>query len=286
MNDIEQSGDSLPESELEVLKRRVFELEAALEARNRADLEGPTSTLPPVELQALRLQPHGWAEGWGLRPAPSRRAWMDEKTLAYHCLPLVIANQWGWQVLCPTDVRVSWIGGAEHAALTIEMDPAFAPAIRSQFGMGIITFSPPWLFRTPRGWDLLVKAPANRWKSNCQALEGIVETWWLNYTFTINWKLTEPGVVSFAKGESLAQLVPVPHATFDQSRAIERPIAAADPEAARELLAWREERRRRMDEPQPSHLLYRKAAGIEEHLVRVPVPPIAAGEISDPTPEP
>src|SRR5579885_1644744 len=66
--------------------------------------------LPRLEFQALRLIPYGWGEGWGLRPSPSRRAWMDDAGHAYHCLPLVIANQWGWQILCPTDVRVSWDG--------------------------------------------------------------------------------------------------------------------------------------------------------------------------------
>jgi hypothetical protein len=65
--------------------------------------------------------------------------------------------------------------------------PRFAAAIKSQFGSGIVTFSPPWLFRTPPGWDLYVKGPSNRWKVNCVPLEGIVETWWLNYTFTLNW---------------------------------------------------------------------------------------------------
>ena len=101
-----------------------------------------------------------------------------------------------------------------------------------------MTFSPPWLFRTPPGWDLYLKGPSNRWKPNCHPLEGIIETWWLNYTFTINWKLVEPGTVVFARGESLGQLVPVPHATFEGAAAVEAPIGLLEPEAARELLDW------------------------------------------------
>ena len=38
---------------------------------------------------------------------------MSEHPTAYQCLPMVVANQWGWQVLCPTDVRVTWDGSPE-----------------------------------------------------------------------------------------------------------------------------------------------------------------------------
>ena len=128
---------------------------------------------------------------------------MDELLHAYKCLPLVIANQWGWQILCPTDVVVTWDGDPNLSGLHIDVAPQYLPAIKSQFGTGIVTFSPPWLFRTPPGWDLYGKGPSNRWKPNCVPLEGVIETWWLNYTFTLNWKLVEPGTVFFARGESL-----------------------------------------------------------------------------------
>ena len=66
----------------------------------------PVESLPRVDFKALRLIPYGWGEGWQLRPSPLRRHWMDELPHAYKCLPLVVANQWGWQILCPTDVVV------------------------------------------------------------------------------------------------------------------------------------------------------------------------------------
>src|SRR5206468_8221717 len=147
---------------------------------------------------------------------------------------LVIANQWGWQILCPTDVRVTWDGSPALEGLRVEVAPQYTPAIKSQFGSGIVTFSPPWLFRTPPGWDLYAKGPSNRWKTNCVPLEGVVETWWLNYTFTLNWKVVEAGEVAFARGESLGQLIPVPHATFEGAEASESPIIADDPKAADE----------------------------------------------------
>lgn len=240
-----------------------------------ADSPAPsTFDLPRLDFRALRLIPYGWGAGWGLRPSPARRAWMDEHPRAYQCLPLVIANQWGWQILCPTEVRVDWDGTPGPAGVRVEVPPEYAPSIKSQFGSGIVTFSPPWLFRTPQGWDLYLKGPSNRWKPNCHPLEGIIETWWLNYTFTINWKLIDPGTVVFAKGESLGQLVPVPHATFREATALEAPIGLLEPEAARELLEWLELRRKLVGQQVNVHHLYRTAEGVAEHLRKVGVPAI------------
>ena len=251
---------------------------AALEARvaelERRLAEAGGGAAPPFQLKAMRIIAHGWGEGWGLRPAPARRLWMGEHPTAYQCLPMVVANQWGWQVTCPTDVGVTWDGTAGADGLRVEVDPRWRPAITSRFGRGIVTFSPPWLFRTPPGWDLLAKGPANRAKPNCTPLEGIIETWWLNYTFTLNWMLAAPGTAGFARGESLAQLVPVPHATFRGATAVEVPLLHAEPEAEAELKRWLAERRRLAAGPVRTHKLYRKAEGIEDHLVTVPVPPV------------
>ena len=267
-------------SRCRALEDRIAALEAEVAAlpppatRRPTRRPKPPRRLPRMDFRAMRLIPHGWGAGWGLRPSPTRRAWMDEKTFAYQCLPLVVANQWGWQVTCPTDVRVTWDGRTGLDGLTVEMDPRYTPAIKSQFGGGIVTFSPPWLFRTPPGWDLYLKGPSNRWKPNCHPLEGVIETWWLNYTFTINWKLVEPGTVIFARGESLGQLVPVPHATFRDATATEAPIGLVEPDAARDLLEWLNRRRELADQEVRSHHLYRKAEGIEDHLHKVGVPAI------------
>ena len=266
------------------LKARIAELEATA-LRQGEHVQSSTfaqaSTFAPLEFRALRLLPYGWGEGWELRPSPPRRYWMDDLPHAYKCLPLVIANQWGWQILCPTEVIVTWDGNPEPAGLLVEVAPQFVPAIKSQFGAGIVTFSPPWLFRTPIGWDLYVKGPSNRWKLNCVPLEGVIETWWLNYTFTLNWRLTQPGTVIFARGESLAQLVPVPHTTFENATAVEAPIGLLEPRAAQELIAWQEKRRHLAGEKVNVHYLYRKAEGIEEHLQRVTVPAVIPFENLD-----
>jgi hypothetical protein len=273
------------------LEAKIAQLEAQVGQSSALPNASPsqTLTLPMLEFKALRLFPFGWGEGWQLRPGPPRRYWMDQSKHAYHCLPLVMANQWGWQILCPTEVTVTWDGNPGLEGVRVDMAPQYRPAIKSQFGWGIVTFSPPWLFRTPPGWDLYLKGPTNRWKANCIALDGVIETWWLNYTFTLNWKLIEPGTVVFAKGESLGQLIPVPHATFENAQAIEAPIGLLEPKAAQELLEWQEKRRQLAGEKLNVHLLYRKAEGIEEHLRSLDVPavrpiePLAAHLAARPT---
>src|SRR5437764_893164 len=85
------------------LEERVAELERQLAEARRG----------PVAITALKVKEGSWCDGWGLRPSPARRHWMDGLPYSYRCLPMVVANQWGWQVLCPADVVVSWDGSPE-----------------------------------------------------------------------------------------------------------------------------------------------------------------------------
>jgi hypothetical protein len=234
------------------------------------DRQEPAS-LHPFQLQAFRVTDQGWGEGWMILPLPARRSWMDAQPYAYQCPPLVVANQWGWQVTCPTDVSITWDGTPLPSGLRVEVDNKYAGSIKSQFGEGIVTFGPPWLFRTPPGWDLMAKGPSNHWKPNCSPLEGVIETWWLPYTFTLNWKVVAPGTVTFAPGEPLAQLLPIAHDTFRDSSLVEAPLSS-EPKLEAEMSQWVAERSRRSGERIATHHLYRKAEGIAEHLAKIPVP--------------
>src|SRR5439155_14345440 len=105
----------------------------------------------------------------------------------------------------------TWDGGPLPEATAIAFRGAPSPLVRSQFGDGIVTFSPGYLFRTPPGVGLWVRGPVNAPKDGASALEGVVETDWSPYTFTMNWKLTRPGAaVAFERGEPIAHILPVP----------------------------------------------------------------------------
>ena len=153
---------------------------------------------------------------WGFRvplvPASYKRDWMDQTDggFAYHCLPMTLANQSGWFVLAPHPAVVEWNGGnlVTDLKVTIEGQPESVHAM-SAVGNGILSWTIPYIFRTPRGWNMLCRGPANWIKDGIQALEGLVETDWSYASFSSNWKMTRPGRVEFAEGEPVAMLVPM-----------------------------------------------------------------------------
>lgn len=114
---------------------------------------------------------------------------------ANRCLPLLMANQAGWLVVNTTRVRARWNGGAAPDSVEFEYgDSASTFRPTSHFGRGIITWALPFLFRTPPGFNLLVRGPVNDLKHGIAALEGLVETDWSPSAFTLNWKFTRPRV--------------------------------------------------------------------------------------------
>jgi Family of unknown function (DUF6065) len=148
-----------------------------------------------------------------LHPAPLERDWMETapQRFAYRCLPLNIANQNGWVVTCPTSFRAYWYGGVVATDIDVRFDGPPDPCVTSHFGSGVLTFSLPYLFRTPPGVNLWVKGMSNHVKDGIHPLEGVVEADWPASTFTMNWKFTRPNEwVQFLEGEPICQLVPYP----------------------------------------------------------------------------
>lgn len=154
--------------------------------------------------------------GWGIEPASGKREWMDAtpEKFAYRCLPLVMANQVGWVVTGPLDFVARWNGKSDPAAITLTFPNGEGPnkgQVSSHFGSGVLTFSLPWLFRTSPGYGIWVRGMTNQCKDGIVPLDGIVETDWAPYTFTMNWKMMRRNTdVFFKAGEPVAMLVPFP----------------------------------------------------------------------------
>jgi hypothetical protein len=180
-----------------------------------------------------------------LVPAPSARAWMDatDRHFANRCLPLLIANQAGWFLLNPHKVALTWSGGASLDSVTIEYLSGEAPfACSSHFGHGIVTWSIPYLFRTPPGYNLHVRGPANWPKDGIAPAEGIVETDWAQATFTMNWVMTRPNhTVVFEEGEPICMIVPQPRGEIECFRPVLRDIRT-DPKLHDAYVRWNQSR--------------------------------------------
>lgn len=87
---------------------------------------------------------------------------------AYYCLPLTIANQYGFIVKSLYDIWVTWNGGYSADDVTVRKNPDdidlhHRQHISAHFGMGIVTIQNCWTFRTPKGINLMTINPPNYW---------------------------------------------------------------------------------------------------------------------------
>lgn len=183
-----------------------------------------------------------------LKPASPNREWMErtEGRNALRCLPLLIANQAGWMVLNTHRVVVVWRGGNSAADLHVVYHPTSPDYIagRTLFGHGILTWTIPYLFRTPPGYNLLVRGPANWPKDGASPLEGVVETDWTEASFTMNWQITRPKQpVIFEVDEPICMLVPQRRGELETFRPRIRELAS-EPELERGWNTWQQSRER------------------------------------------
>jgi hypothetical protein len=180
-----------------------------------------------------------------LVPAARSRDWMDatDRRFANRCLPLLIANQAGWFLISSHTLRATWNGRNGIGDLRVEYlkgGPPY-PAF-SHFGHGILTWNVPYLFRTPPGFNLLVRGPSNWPKEGATPLEGLVETDWSAATFTVNWRLTRPRQrVVFEAGEPICMLVPQRRGELEAFHPEIR-LLDDDPDLALQYRSWSESR--------------------------------------------
>jgi len=148
-----------------------------------------------------------------IQTAERTRQWMDETVdrFAYRCLPVAIANQIGWDVLCPVAFTAKWNGRESLDAISIKFEGPSSPLIGSHFGHGVLTFTLGHLFRTTKFHNLWVKGPTNCLKDGIAPLEGLIETDWAPFSFTMNWKFTRKRhKIRFEEGEPVCRILPYP----------------------------------------------------------------------------
>jgi len=191
------------------------------------------------QLTCYQLGPHAAP----IIPGRRDRAWMDATSehYAYRCLPLSMANTSGWEITSPLDFEVTWNGNQDINAITARapgVDPnALRALITSHFAHGILTFHTGWLFRTSPGWGLWVRGAPNDAKDGIHALDGMVETDWLPFPFTMNWRFMRPCTVRFRKGDPFCFITLCPHALLD-GVAPRRAGIEDDPKLKADYVEW------------------------------------------------
>ncbi|WP_276089675.1 DUF6065 family protein [Pedobacter sp. JY14-1] len=193
------------------------------------------------KLTAYRLAEYGKI----VTGSPNRN-WMDltNSKVAYGCLPLVIANELGWDILCATNFRAIWNGRFSPDSIQIEFkdDVPENHQVVSHFGMGILTFHPGFLFKTEHGTNLLINGTPNIVKDGIQALDAVVETDWLPMTFTMNWKFTRENIwIEFHKGDPICRIMPYKR-DFIETHEPEILDIRSDEGVHGEFIKWSEDR--------------------------------------------
>jgi hypothetical protein len=173
-----------------------------------------------------------------------KRQWMDDSPgrFAYRCLPLLIANQSGWDLLCPTGFSARWSGKPGPESIKFRWDGEPHEGVASHFGVGVLTFTPGYLFRTPKDHNVWVRGCPNTFKDGIAPLEGIIETDWAPFSFTMNWRFTRPrNWVRFEEGEPIARFAPFPRHYLESFQPRTTAISR-DNRTANQYLQWREAR--------------------------------------------
>jgi len=179
-----------------------------------------------------------------LRPAQRARNWIEDlpDRFAYRCLPLAIANQVGWEILNPVAFTASWNGRNGLDAIRIRFHGEPNELVGSHFGHGVLTFTPGYLFRTTKSHNLYVKGPANQPKDGIVALEGLIETDWAPFSFTMNWQFTRKRLkVTFEEGEPICSILPYPRHYAQKFEPAIRNVNE-NPKLYQQYISWREER--------------------------------------------
>ena len=179
-----------------------------------------------------------------LRTAQRSRGWIEDlpERFAYRCLPLAIVNQVGWEILNPVAFTAKWNGKPGLDAIAIRYHGESPGLVGSHFGHGVLTFSPGYLFRTSKSHNLWVKGPSNAPKDGIAPLEGLVETDWAPYTFTMNWQFTRKRhKVTFDKDEPICTIVPYPRHYIGKFQPEQKNLNES-PKLYQQYVDWREDR--------------------------------------------
>jgi len=212
---------------------------------DRSDPAHEASRLPEPETQPELLIYR--LEGYPpmrIVPAPADRRWMQaEENYPKRCLPLVMANQAGWVLLNDHRFHATWNGSDDPDGVKIKYTKRVPRnPVTSHFGFGIITFKLGFLFRTPPGYNLAVRGPTNWIKDGICPLDGLIETDWLPYPFSMNWKLTRPNSrVTFQVDDPICMFFPQRRGELEGFRLSLRDIST-QPDLATACQEWGESR--------------------------------------------
>jgi hypothetical protein len=146
------------------------------------------------------------------------RDWFSVTAFSF-CLPLTIANQYGFVVKSNWDMELFWDGDPNNQ-IVVKSDgwqnhESIQPMLGDFFN-GILTFENKFVVRTPPGINLMTMQPPNSFIRGIHVMQGVVESDNLRRNFTFNLKITEPNTtINIKKGDWIAAFIPIPRFFVD-----------------------------------------------------------------------
>ncbi len=148
----------------------------------------------------------------------SKRAWFS--SYFYNCLPIVFGNQHGFLLRSTNSYVVRWDGSDANDGVAVHrLDGSRRDdlIVESHFGHGILTVQSRQYFRTPKGVNMMVKAPPNYPVHGLSWMDAVVETDNLRRDFTFNIRITRPQMdIYIPKGMPVGCIVPYPRFFLDK----------------------------------------------------------------------
>ncbi len=143
-------------------------------------------------------------------PASRLRKWWEEdsktKNHARFCLPMLMANSYGFYILSPADISFYWDGSAGSNVEFITSNESSHTGVTNHSAHGTFTIQAQIVPRTPVGVFTLIK-PLPNIRLPFQPLEGLIETWWSVANFGIVTFATRPGEYIIKRGDPIAQMI-------------------------------------------------------------------------------
>ena len=141
------------------------------------------------------------------------RDWFSITAFSF-CLPLTIANQYGFVVKSNWDAEISWDGNpnstVEVKSEAWQNHESIQPFV-GDFGNGILTLENKVIIRTPPGINLMTMQPPNSFIKGLHVMQGVIESDNLRRNHSFNIKITEPNTtIKIKKGDWLAAFIPIP----------------------------------------------------------------------------
>ena len=135
--------------------------------------------------------------------------WESDSKTKHHarfCMPLLMANGVGYDILSPTTFEIEWDGSELHDARVKIIDNSSHGIVDNHSSRGSFTVQTGFVPKTEEGYFIYIKGIPNI-RRPFSVMEGLIESWWSPANFGIVCLCNSPGKFLVKKGEPLARMI-------------------------------------------------------------------------------